>query len=136
MSGICAANRTPALLAPGLPPEREMQRVREFKKRGIELIFTGDVYDEGSDKFRSEFNDTTVAILDARKGKGYVDKLGPVSRQIYHAVHPHKRCLNNWHSLLEKTTSKPSYRTRCPLVGAERSMLAPGACRAANLRGR
>ena len=49
--------------------------VREYKRHGIDLDITGDVYDEDFEVFRAAFNDTIVAAIDAQRGHGYMEKL-------------------------------------------------------------
>jgi hypothetical protein len=73
---LCLANKTPAILVPGPPPSKQtMQRVREYERRGIEWVVTGDVYNEQFEAFREKFNQAIVAALDAKHGHGYFDRM-------------------------------------------------------------
>ena len=74
---ICLATGTPTLLEPGPPPGPEtVRRIREYARHGITLEVTGDVYDEAFETYRDQFNRTTAAALDARHGRGYLERLG------------------------------------------------------------
>jgi hypothetical protein len=76
MAELCLANKTPAILVPGPPPGRQtLERVREYARHGIEWAVTGDVYREEFEQFREQFNQTIVAALEARYGRGYMDRL-------------------------------------------------------------
>ncbi|MBD8528939.1 MULTISPECIES: hypothetical protein [unclassified Massilia] len=76
MAQLCLANKTPAILVFGLPPSRQdLKRVSEYTRHGIEWSITGDVYVEAFEMFRERFNRTTVAALEARHGRGYLDRL-------------------------------------------------------------
>jgi len=76
MAKLCLANKTPAILVPGPPPSRQtLERVREYARHGIEWEVTGDVYREEFEQFRVQFNQTMVAALEARHGRGYLDRL-------------------------------------------------------------
>lgn len=73
---LCLANKTPALLVPGPPPSAEdNQRAREYARHGIELQITGDVYEEEFEHFREKFNATIVEAIEAKHGRGYLEKL-------------------------------------------------------------
>jgi hypothetical protein len=76
MAKLCLANKTPAILVPGPPPSKQMlERVREYARHGIEWAVTGNVYREEFEQFREQFNQTMVAALEARHGRGYMDRL-------------------------------------------------------------
>lgn len=76
MARLCLANRTPAILVPGPPPGRQtLDRISEYKRRGIDWAVTGDVYEEDFERFRDEFNRTTFAAIDAERGQGYLERL-------------------------------------------------------------
>jgi len=65
---LCLANRTRAILVPGLPPgPREVERQAAYARRGIEWIVTGDVYSVAFEQFRDRFNDTMAAALNVRR---------------------------------------------------------------------
>lgn len=49
--------------------------MRAYKRHGIDLDITGDVYDEDVEVFRTAFNTTTVAAIDAERGRGYMERL-------------------------------------------------------------
>lgn len=73
---LCLAHKRPTLLVFGPPPGKQaLARVREYKRHGIDLDITGDVYDEDFEVFRAAFNDTIVAAIDAQRGHGYMEKL-------------------------------------------------------------
>ncbi|WP_306396317.1 hypothetical protein [Telluria beijingensis] len=74
---LCLANKTPALLVPGPPPgKRDEERVRLYRRHGIEVSVTGDVYEEAFEKYRNDFNKTMIAGIEAERGPGYLDRLG------------------------------------------------------------
>lgn len=76
MARLCLANKTPALLVPGPPPGKEaIERVRLYAQHGIEWVITGDVYEDEFEKYRDEFNKTVVAEIEAKRGRGYMEKL-------------------------------------------------------------
>jgi hypothetical protein len=76
LAKLCLANKTPALLVPGLPPSaQELQREREYARRGIEWVVTGDVYNRDFEKFRERFNATIVEAIEAERGRGYLERL-------------------------------------------------------------
>jgi hypothetical protein len=76
MAELCLANKTPAILVPGIPPGQEdLARVREYQRHGIEWSITGDVYLEEFETFRGKFNQTILAALEAEHGPGYLDRL-------------------------------------------------------------
>ena len=73
---LCLANKTPTLLVPGPPPGAEdIQRAREYARHGIEWQITGDVYEEDFERYRENFNATTIAGIEAKHGRGYLEKL-------------------------------------------------------------
>ncbi|WP_440963229.1 hypothetical protein ACL58G_22465 [Massilia sp. GER05] len=73
---ICVATGTPTLLEPGPPPGPEtVGRIRAYARHGITLSVTGDVYDPAFEAYRDRFNRTTVAALEARHGRGYLERL-------------------------------------------------------------
>jgi hypothetical protein len=59
--------------------QQDLERVSEYKRHGIEWSITGDVYDEQFETFRRQFNQTTVAALEAAHERGNVASL---SKQI------------------------------------------------------
>jgi hypothetical protein len=71
---LCLANKTLALFQPGIPPRGE-ELEHEYEKRGIEWVFTGDVYDEGFEKFRRKFNGTIAEAIEAERGRGYLERI-------------------------------------------------------------
>jgi hypothetical protein len=76
MARLCLANKTPALLLPGLPPSRQDEaRASEYARHGIEWVITGDVYNKQFETFREKFNQTTAESLETRHGRGYLDRL-------------------------------------------------------------
>lgn len=76
MARLCLANKTPVLLVPGPPPGKDaIERVRLYAQSGIEMVITGDVYEDEFEKYRYEFNKTIVAGIDATRGQGYMEKL-------------------------------------------------------------
>jgi len=76
MAQLCLANRTPALLIFGLPPGKiALAREREYRRHGIDWVVTGDVYNDDFEAFRAAFNDTTVAAIEAERGRGYMERL-------------------------------------------------------------
>ncbi len=76
MARLCLANKTPALLVPGPPPGKDaIERVRLYAQYGIEWVITGDVYEDEFEKYRHEFNKTVVADIEAKRGRGYMEKL-------------------------------------------------------------
>lgn len=73
---LCLANKTPALLVPGPPPgELMMRRIAEYKRHGIELRLTGDVYEEEFERFRNEYNRVMAEAIDKQFGPGYLEHL-------------------------------------------------------------
>jgi hypothetical protein len=73
---LCLAYKTPALLVPGVPPGPEdMQRQREYARRGIDWIITGDVYEEEFERYRSRFNATIVEGIEKERGRGYLERV-------------------------------------------------------------
>lgn len=76
MARLCLANKTPALLVPGPPPgEEAIERGRLYAQYGIQWVITGDVYKDEFEKYRDEFNKTIVADIEAKRGRGYLEKL-------------------------------------------------------------
>ena len=76
MARLCVANKTHALLVPGPPPGTEaIERGRLYAQYGIEWVITGDVYEDEFEKYRYEFNKTVVADIEAKHGRGYMEKL-------------------------------------------------------------
>ena len=76
MAKLCLANKTPAILMPGLPPsQQDMDRESAYRRHGIEWCITGDVYDKEFETFRGKFNQTIVDALEAEHGRGYLDRL-------------------------------------------------------------
>ena len=74
---ICIATGTPTLLEPGPPPGPEtVRRIRAYARHGITLAVTGDVYDPAFEAYRDQYNRTTVAALEAIRGRGYLERLG------------------------------------------------------------
>lgn len=73
---LCLANKTPALLVPGPPPgAQDSRRAREYARHGIEWRITGDVYEEDFEHFREKFNATIVEGIEAKRGRGYLERL-------------------------------------------------------------
>ncbi|HEY1042770.1 MAG TPA: hypothetical protein VGE60_02815 [Telluria sp.] len=86
---LCVANRTPALFIFSPPPgERDMMRVREYEKHGIELMFAGDVYSEERIAYVTGFNNATVEAIDAREGTGYLQRLSEKIELAIEARYP------------------------------------------------
>lgn len=76
LAKLCIANKTPALLVPGPPPSaQDLRREREYAKRGIAWVITGDVYNGDFEKFRESFNQATVDEVEAERGRGYFERL-------------------------------------------------------------
>jgi hypothetical protein len=76
MARLCLANKTPALLIPGPPPGKDaIERGHLYAQYGIEWVITGDVYEDEFEKYRYEFNKTVVADIEAKRGRGYMEKL-------------------------------------------------------------
>lgn len=76
LAKLCLANKTPALLVPGLPPSAEdLKREREYAKHGIEWVITSDVYNRDFEQFRESFNGTIVDGVEAERGRGYFERL-------------------------------------------------------------
>jgi hypothetical protein len=76
MARLCLANKTPALLNPGIPwGTLGDAGVHEYEQHGIEWAFTGDIYDGTFEKFRGKFNKTMAAGIESERGKGYLDRL-------------------------------------------------------------
>lgn len=75
MAKLCLANRTPAILAPGLPPPGQQDLEREYARHGIEWSFTGCVSSNAFEEFRAAFNRTVAAGIDSERGKGYLKRL-------------------------------------------------------------
>lgn len=76
LARLCLANRTYALLVPGAPPSaRDLRRVREYARVGIEWVITGDVYNGDYERFRDGFNSTIIAKVEAERGPGYFERL-------------------------------------------------------------
>jgi hypothetical protein len=89
LAKLCIANKTPALLVPGGPPSaQDLRREREYAKRGIEWVITGDVYNGDFEKFRESFNGAIVDGVDAEHGRGYFEGL---SKEIDGRVKQAKR---------------------------------------------
>lgn len=73
---LCLEYKTPALLVPGAPPGPEViQRQREYAKRGIDLVITGDVYEEEFERYRETFNTTIAEGIEKERGRGYLARL-------------------------------------------------------------
>lgn len=70
---LCLVNKTPALFSAGIPPRGE-EMEHEYEKRGIEWVFTGDVYDGDFEKYRKRFNDTIAEAIEAERGRGYLER--------------------------------------------------------------
>lgn len=76
MAALCLANRTPAIMVPGMPPlEPTLYRTSEYKRHGIEWVVTGDVYRDDAEKFREAFNRAVFSAVDGERGQGYLDRL-------------------------------------------------------------
>ncbi|WP_141830615.1 hypothetical protein [Herbaspirillum sp. SJZ107] len=76
MARLCLANGTPAILVPGLPPDRQMlDRIDRYKRHGIDWVVTGDVYEADFETFRDAFNKTMSAAIDTERGRGYLERL-------------------------------------------------------------
>jgi hypothetical protein len=89
LAKLCIANKTPALLVPGAPPSaQDLQRERAYADHGIEWVITGDVYDGDFEQFRETFNDAIVDGVEAKRGRGYFEKL---SKEIDDRVKKAKR---------------------------------------------
>jgi len=80
LAHLCTANKTPALLVPGGPPGAQaVRREREYARHGIEWVITGDAYNADFERFRESFNDAIVDDVEAKRGRGYFERL---SKQI------------------------------------------------------
>jgi hypothetical protein len=90
LAKLCIANKTPALRVPGGPPSaQDLRREREYAKRGIEWVITGDVYDEDFEQFREIFNGAIVDQVEAKNGRGYFERLSKeIDDRVKQAKYP------------------------------------------------
>jgi hypothetical protein len=87
----CVANGTPAILVPGGPPGKEtLIRTREFERRGIEYIVTGDVGYEKFEAFRERFNSAMEREIIARFGPNIFSEVDAATRRAIKKAQRHK----------------------------------------------